>query len=89
MAPPQSLAILRQAQKEFTPSPSPDAGLKPLPGFPVTFLDEIRSISAGDVDGDGKLEIVAGTTMDLDANGHTDILINDDWHSTGVVIVYR
>jgi hypothetical protein len=51
-----------------------DADLMPLPGFPVTWRDEIRSVAAGDLDGDGRLEIVVGTTSDLDANGRTDIL---------------
>jgi hypothetical protein len=51
-----------------------DATPAMAPGFPVTWRDEMRSIAAGDVDGDGKLEIVVGTTNDLDANGQTDIL---------------
>ena len=33
-----------------------------LPGFPVDFEDETRSIAAGDIDGDGMLEIVGVTT---------------------------
>jgi hypothetical protein len=36
-----------------------DAAGKTLPGFPVTWRDEMRSIAASDVDGDGKLDIVA------------------------------
>lgn len=31
----------------------------PLPGFPVTWRDEMRAIAAGDIDGDGALEILA------------------------------
>src|SRR5688572_443682 len=51
-----------------------DATVKPTPGFPVTWRDEIRSLAAADLDGDGRLEFVAGTTMDLAANGQKDIL---------------
>ena len=52
-----------------------DANGEPLPGFPVTWRDELRSLAAGDIDGDGELELVAVTTSDLDANDRTDILI--------------
>jgi len=50
-----------------------DATLAPMPGFPITWRDEMRSVAAGDVDGDGRLEIVVGTMNDLEANGQTDI----------------
>ncbi len=33
-----------------------------VPGFPVTWEDELRSIAAGDVNGDGQLDIVVATT---------------------------
>jgi hypothetical protein len=36
-----------------------DASGKEVAGFPVTWLDEMRSIAAGDLDGDGALEIAA------------------------------
>lgn len=39
-----------------------DAGGQTLPGFPVTWRDEVRGLAGGDVDGDGALEIVAITT---------------------------
>lgn len=46
-----------------------------LPGFPFQWRNEMRSLAAEDIDGDGQLELVAVTTSDLDANGQTDILI--------------
>ena len=45
------------------------------PGFPVTWRDEIRSVAAGDLNGDGKPEIVAVTTNALAANGQRDIIL--------------
>jgi hypothetical protein len=53
-----------------------DAAGNALPGFPVTWRDEMRSLAAADIDGDGELELVAVTTSDLDANDQTDILIS-------------
>jgi hypothetical protein len=52
-----------------------DARGNVLPGFPVEWRNEMRSIAAEDIDGDGQLELVSVTTSDLDANGQTDILI--------------
>ncbi len=44
-------------------------------GFPFTFRGELRSLAAGDIDGDGELELVSVTTQNLEANGQRDILI--------------
>jgi hypothetical protein len=46
-----------------------------LPGFPYTFRGELRSLAAGDIDGDGQLELVSVTTQNLSANGQRDIVI--------------
>lgn len=46
-----------------------------LPGFPFAWRDELRSIAAGDVDGDGALELVAVTTSPLESGGLRDIVI--------------
>ena len=47
-------------------------------GFPYTFRGELRSLGAGDVDGDGEIELVSVTTQNLQANGQTDIVIAVD-----------
>src|SRR5690606_31589955 len=52
-----------------------DAEGNSLPGFPVSWRDELRALAAQDIDADGRFELVAVTTSDLDANGQTDILI--------------
>ncbi len=52
-----------------------DAQGNALPGFPFQWRDEMRSLAAEDIDGDGQLELVAVTTSDLTVNGQTDILI--------------
>ncbi|MBX7191865.1 MAG: VCBS repeat-containing protein [Sandaracinaceae bacterium] len=46
-----------------------------LPGFPHAWRDELRSIAAGDVDGDGALELVVVTTQPLEAGGQRDIVL--------------
>jgi hypothetical protein len=46
-----------------------------VPGFPYTWRGELRSLAAGDVDGDGEIELVAVTTQGLEGNGQTDIVI--------------
>jgi hypothetical protein len=52
-----------------------DAQGQLLPGFPVTWRDELRTLAAGDVDGDGQLELVAVTTTPLVSNNQRDIVI--------------
>jgi hypothetical protein len=52
-----------------------------LPGFPRAWRDEIRALAAGDIDGDGELELVAVTTRRLEANGQRDILMA--WNGDG------
>jgi hypothetical protein len=46
-----------------------------LPGFPYSWRGELRSLAAGDVDGDGAIELVTVTTQNLEANGQRDIVI--------------
>lgn len=52
-----------------------DATGQMLPGFPVSWQSEFRTLAAGDVDGDGALELVAVTTTPLDANNQRDIVL--------------
>jgi FG-GAP-like repeat len=52
-------------------------------GFPVTWNNELRSLAAGDVDGDGKLEIVAVTNTPRNAAGQRDII--QVWRGDGNV----
>ena len=46
-----------------------------LPGFPFAWRDELRSIAAGDIDGDGEHELVAVTTSPLSGGELRDIVI--------------
>lgn len=46
-----------------------------LPGFPAAWRDELRALAAGDIDGDGALELVAVTTSRLEAGGQRDVII--------------
>jgi len=48
---------------------------EPLSGFPFEWEDELRSIAAADIDGDGSLEIVVGTTSDVDTGGPADDIL--------------
>ena len=52
-----------------------DARGAELPGFPYEWRDELRGIAAGDIDGDGALEIVVTTTQPLNAGGQRDFVL--------------
>ena len=52
-----------------------DATGQPVPGFPTKWRAELRSLAAGDVDGNGTLELVAVATTPLSANGQRDIVV--------------
>ena len=45
-----------------------------IPGFPVAWRDELRSVAAGDVDGDGRLEIAVATTSLLRTGAQSDVM---------------
>lgn len=51
-----------------------------LPGFPVTWQNEMRALGAGDVDGDGKLDLVAS----VGRSGPTDVI--NAWHADGTAV---
>lgn len=52
-----------------------DAAGEPVDGFPFEWQDELRSLAAGDIDGDDRLELVAVTTSPLESGGQRDIVI--------------
>ena len=54
-----------------------DAAGAVLSGFPVTWEDEIRSLAAADVDGDGQLDLLAAP-----AHGEPTDVVNA-WHASG------
>jgi hypothetical protein len=57
-----------------------DASGKSVPSFPVSWEDEMRAIAAGDLDGDGKLDLAASV-------GHsspTDVV--NAWHGDGTAV---
>jgi hypothetical protein len=54
-----------------------DATGQRLPGFPISWEDEIRTLAAGDVDGDGQLDIIAAPAH----SGPTDVM--NAWHADG------
>lgn len=47
-----------------------DAAGAALPGFPISWQDELRSLAAGDIDGDGDLDLAAA----LATSGPTDVM---------------
>ena len=57
-----------------------DASGKAVAGFPVTWKDEMRSLAAGDLDGDGALEIAASLAM----GSPTDVLMA--WKGSGAAV---
>jgi hypothetical protein len=57
-----------------------DANGRVLSGFPVTWENEMRSLAAGDVDGDGQLDLVATPAR----SSPTDVV--NAWHADGSVV---
>jgi hypothetical protein len=51
-----------------------DASGNVIPGFPTSWQDELRAISAGDIDGDGALELVVVTTSEIEEGSLRDII---------------
>lgn len=52
-----------------------DAAGNLMPGYPFEWRDELRTLAAGDIDGDGRLELVAVTMNRLEEGGKRDIII--------------
>lgn len=52
----------------------------PVAGFPVTWEDELRSLAAGDIDGDGAMELVVAPAH----GGPTDVMMA--WNNDGSVV---
>jgi hypothetical protein len=57
-----------------------DADGNVVPGFPVSWEDEIRSLAAADVDGDGQLDLVAAPGH----SGPSDVM--NAWHANGALV---
>lgn len=62
-----------------------DADGELLDGFPVFWRDELRALAAGDITGDGRLELVAVTTDALSEGDQNDIVIAFDVDEASVV----
>jgi hypothetical protein len=52
-----------------------DAQGAAFPEFPVAWRDELRAIAAGDIDGDGALELVVVSTTGVAAGGRRDVVM--------------
>lgn len=52
--------------------------------FPVTWRDELRSLAAGDLDGDGRAEIVTASSVPLAGSPARDLLMA--WRGTGAAL---
>jgi hypothetical protein len=57
---------------------------EPISGFPVTWRDELRTLAAGDIDGDGALDLVVVTTSPLEGSGQRDIIMA--WNPDGSTV---
>ncbi len=62
-----------------------DAAGTLAPGYPFQWRDELRSLAAGDIDGDGRLELVAVTTDKLASGDQRDIIIAIEAERASVV----
>ena len=52
--------------------------------FPVTWRDELRSLAAGDLDGDGRAEIVTASSVPLSGSPARDLLMA--WRGNGAAL---